>query len=40
LREQVIKGMCRNVGEVKKVEIKLLAGFVGSFGRIKMKLDV
>jgi hypothetical protein len=31
LREQVIKGMCRNVGEVKKVEIKLPAGFVGSF---------
>jgi hypothetical protein len=30
LREQVIKGMCRNVGEVKKVKIKLPTGFVGS----------
>jgi hypothetical protein len=32
--------MCKNVGEVKKVEIKLPAGFVGSFVRIKVKLDV
>jgi hypothetical protein len=29
LREQVIKGICQNVGEIKKVEIKLPAGFWG-----------
>jgi hypothetical protein len=32
--------MCRNVGEAKEVQIKLLVGFVESFFRIKVKLDV
>jgi hypothetical protein len=32
--------MCHNVGEVKEVQIKLLVGFVESFVRIKVKLDV
>ncbi|KAM0872953.1 hypothetical protein ACQ4PT_038405 [Festuca glaucescens] len=40
LKEKVIKGMCRGVGEVKEVQIKLLEGFVGSFVRIKVRLDV
>jgi hypothetical protein len=40
LKEQVLKGMCHHVGEVKEVHIKLLVGFVGSFVRIKVKLNV
>ncbi|KAM0912391.1 hypothetical protein ACQ4PT_012801 [Festuca glaucescens] len=40
LKEKVIKGMCRGVGKVKEVQIKLPEGFVGSFIRIKVRLDV
>jgi hypothetical protein len=40
LKEHVIRGMARGVGEVAKVQIKLPAGFIGSFVRLKVKLDV
>jgi hypothetical protein len=40
LKAPIIKGMCRNVGEVTEVQIKLPSGFVGSFVRIKVRLDV
>ncbi|KAK1652507.1 hypothetical protein QYE76_070312 [Lolium multiflorum] len=40
LKVPIIKGMCRNVGEVTEVQLKLPSGFVGSFVRIKVKLDV
>lgn len=40
LKEPIIKGMCRNVGEILEVQIKPPSGFVGSFVRIKVKLDV
>ncbi|KAK1670376.1 hypothetical protein QYE76_058535 [Lolium multiflorum] len=40
LQTPIIKGTCRNVGEVTEVQIKLPSGFVGSFVRIKVRLDV
>jgi hypothetical protein len=40
LKDHVIRGMSRGVGEVLEVQIKLPAGFIGSFVRIKVKLDV
>jgi hypothetical protein len=40
LKVQVVKGMCRGVGEVEEVQITLPAGFVGSFIRVKVKIDV
>ncbi|KAK1628838.1 hypothetical protein QYE76_003153 [Lolium multiflorum] len=39
LKEHVIRGMSRCVGEVLEVQIKLPAGFIGSFVRLKIKLD-
>jgi hypothetical protein len=36
----VIRGMCRHVGEVNEVEIKLPAGFIGEFAKVRIKLDV
>jgi hypothetical protein len=32
--------MARGVGEVTEVQIKLTASFIGSFVRLKVKLDV
>jgi hypothetical protein len=40
LKDHVIRGMCRNMGEIKEVQIKLPAGYVGEFVRIHVKLDV
>jgi hypothetical protein len=40
LKEPVIRGMCRPVGDVKEVQITLPAGFVGEFARVRVKLDV
>jgi hypothetical protein len=40
LKEPMIRGMCRPVGEVKEVQIKLPAGFIGEFARVRIKLDV
>ncbi|KAM0834699.1 hypothetical protein ACQ4PT_063428 [Festuca glaucescens] len=40
LKESVIRGMCRNMGEIKEVQIKLPAGYVGEFVRIHVRLDV
>jgi hypothetical protein len=40
LKEHVIRGMARGVGEVTEVQIKLPASFIGSFVRLKVKLDV
>jgi hypothetical protein len=39
LKEHVIRGISRCVGEVLEVQIKLPAGFIGSFVRMKVKLD-
>jgi hypothetical protein len=40
LKEPVIRGMSRNVGEIKEVQIKLPAGYIGSYVRLKVRLDV
>ena len=40
LKEAVVKGMCRNMGEISDVQITLPAGYVGSFVRIRVRLDV
>jgi hypothetical protein len=40
LKEPVVRGMCRPVGEVKEVQIKLPTGFIGEFARVRIKLDV
>ena len=40
LLEPIIKGMARGVGEITDVQIKLPAGFVGSFVQIRVKIDV
>lgn len=40
LHEQIVRGMCRPMGEVKEVQIKLPAGFVGKFVRVKVSMKV
>ncbi|KAK1686572.1 hypothetical protein QYE76_047420 [Lolium multiflorum] len=40
LQDAVIKGMCRKMGKISEVQIKLPAGYVGSFVRVKVDLDV
>jgi hypothetical protein len=40
LKEPIIKGMCRSMGEVLEVQIKLPTGFVGPFVRIRVKLHI
>jgi hypothetical protein len=40
LKEPIIRGMCRNMGEIVEVRTRLLAGFVGEFVRLRVKLDV
>lgn len=40
LHEPIIKGMCRPMGEIKEVQIKLPVGFVGEFVRVRAKIDV
>jgi hypothetical protein len=40
LQEAVIKGMCRKMGTISEVQIKLPAGYVGAFVRVKVDLDV
>jgi hypothetical protein len=40
LKEPVIRGMCRPVGEVREVQITLPAGFIGEFARVRIKIDV
>ena len=40
LKEAVIKGMCRSVGQVIEVQPKLPAGFAGEYARVKVCIDV
>ena len=40
LKEGVIKGMCRNMGEISEVQVALPAGYIGAFVRFRVKLDV
>jgi hypothetical protein len=40
LKEPVIRGMCRKVGEVREVQITLPAGYIGEFVRVRIKIDV
>lgn len=40
LHEVVIRGMCRPMGEIQEVQIKLPAGYVGEFVRVRVKIDV
>jgi ribosomal protein L32 len=40
LKEHATLGMCRNMGEIKEVQIKLPSGYAGEFVRIHVKLDV
>ncbi|KAM0920198.1 hypothetical protein ACQ4PT_007655 [Festuca glaucescens] len=38
--EHVIKGICRPIGEIKEVKIKLPTCFIGEFVRVRVGLDV
>jgi hypothetical protein len=40
LKEPVIRGMCRNMGEIKEIQVKLPAGYVGEFVRLQVRIDV
>ncbi|KAK1664108.1 hypothetical protein QYE76_052267 [Lolium multiflorum] len=40
LKEAVIKGMCRKMGAISEVQIKLPVEYVGAFVRVKVDLDV
>jgi hypothetical protein len=40
LKEPVIRGMCREMGEIVEVQIRLPAGFIGEFVRVRAKIDV
>ncbi|KAM0840167.1 hypothetical protein ACQ4PT_059801 [Festuca glaucescens] len=40
MKDPMIKGMCRPVGEVKEEHVKLLIGFAGEFARVRVKIDV
>ena len=40
LKEEIIRGMCRTIGQVLEVQTLLPAGFAGEFVRIKVRIDV
>jgi hypothetical protein len=40
LRVPIIKGMCRSMGEILEVQIKLPAGYIGEFVRVRAKMDI
>lgn len=40
LHEEVIRGMCRPMGEILEVQIRLPAGYVGEFVRVRAKINV
>lgn len=40
LHANVIQGMCRLMGEIQEVQIKLPAGNAGEFDRVRAKIDV
>ena len=40
LKEEIIRGMCRTIGQVLEVQTLLPAGFAGEFVRIKVCIDV
>jgi hypothetical protein len=40
LKDAVIRGMCRNMGEIKEIQVKLPAGYVGEFVRLQVRIDV
>ena len=40
LHDVVIRGMCRPMGKILALQIKLLAGYVGEFVRVRVKIDV
>ena len=40
LKEPTIRVMVSDMGEIKEVQIKLPSGLVGSFVRVRVKLDV
>lgn len=40
LKDNIIRGMARGMGEIKEVQIKLPAGFVDSFVRLRVRLNV
>src|SRR4051812_4018131 len=40
LHENIIKGICRPIGDVLDVQLKLPAGFVGEFVRVRVNMKV
>lgn len=40
LHEAVIKGMCRPMGEITEVQVRLPTGFFGEFVCVRAKIDV
>jgi hypothetical protein len=40
LKEPIIRGICKNMGEIKEIQIKLPVGYVGEFVRIQVRIDV
>jgi hypothetical protein len=40
LKEPIIRGMCRQIGEITEVQVKLPAGFIGEFARVRAKIKV
>jgi hypothetical protein len=40
LKAPIIKGMCRSMGEILEVQIKLPAGYIGEFVRVRAKMDI
>ena len=40
LKVALIRGMCRPMGEVLKVQVKLPAGYVGEVVRVHVKINV
>lgn len=40
LNDAVIKGMCRKMRKIVKVQIQLQTGYVGPFVHVKVNLDV
>jgi hypothetical protein len=40
LKEPIIRGMCRQIGEITEVQVKLPAGYIGEFVHIRVKINV
>lgn len=40
LHENIVKGICRPIGEVLDVQLKLPVGFVGEFVRVRVNLKI